>query len=424
MAGGEKRERVCVVGLGYVGLPLCGAFAGAGFSVFGCDSDSVRVAELRAGVDSTGEVSRDVLAGILPKLTLCANIAEAAECTAYLVTVPTPLAADKKPDLSPLRTACEDVGGVLKLGDLVVIESTVYPGVTEEFCAPILEKISGLRFNRDFVCGYSPERLSPGDKTRGVADIIKVTAGSTAAAAKRTDDLYRAAIRAGTAPAPSIRVAEAAKAVENTQRDVNIALMNELAMLLESAGLDSGEVFAAAASKWNFLSFSPGLVGGHCIGVDPYYLLHKAQNCGYSPNLILAARQINDAMGEHVARAVLRLLMRRGTTVRGAKVLILGCAFKENCPDARNSRVFEMHRALAEVGCEVSVCDPIADAEKVRAEYGVDIVCDVRAALAQKPDVVVFAVAHDCFRELGKNPPPGALVADVKGIAARADWRL
>ena len=417
-------EKVCVVGLGYVGLPLAAAFAGAGFEVVGYDNDGKSIAELRGGGDSGGEVGGARIAELSPNLKFAGDIGDAAGCTAYLIAVPTPLAGDNQPDLSPLRDACETVGKVLSRGDLVVVESTVYPGVTEEFCAPILARASGLRYNRDFVCGYSPERLSPGDKTRGVADIVKVTAGSTPAAAKRVDNLYRKVIRAGTTLAPSIRVAEAAKAVENTQRDVNIALMNELAMLLESAGLDSGEVFATASSKWNFLPFTPGLVGGHCIGVDPYYLLHKAQSCGYSPNLILAARQINDGMGEHVARAVLRMMMRGGVKIKGAKVLILGFTFKENCADARNSRVFDLYRALTEVGCAVTVCDPVADAAKVREEYGIALARDISAALAKKPAAAVFAVAHDCFRKVGKKELSGVLVADVKGIAPRADWRL
>ncbi|MGI9338496.1 MAG: nucleotide sugar dehydrogenase, partial [Gammaproteobacteria bacterium] len=272
------KETICIAGLGYVGLPLAECFVHAGFCVVGYDADGERIAQLQSGRDIGGELCEGRLSSILPHLTLTDDINVAKECTAYLIAVPTPLDDGNKPDLSPLRAACAAIGGVLKRGDVVVVESTVYPGVTEEVCAPLLARVSGLRYNDDFVCGYSPERISPGDKSRRVADIVKVTAGSTAEAAKRVDDLYRAAITAGTTPAPSIRVAEAAKAVENTQRDVNIALMNELAMLLESAGLDSGEVFAAAGSKWNFLPFSPGLVGGHCIGVDPYYLLHKAQS--------------------------------------------------------------------------------------------------------------------------------------------------
>lgn len=418
------REIVCVVGLGYVGLPLAECFVNAGFAVVGYDADGERLRQLKDGRDTGGELCPARLSAILPHLTLTDDIGAAKECTAYLIAVPTPLGDGNKPDLSPLRDACRAVGGVLRRGDVVVVESTVYPGVTEEVCAPLLADVSGLRYNDDFVCGYSPERISPGDKSRKVADIVKVTAGSTPAAAKRVDELYRAAIRAGTTPAPSIRVAEAAKAVENTQRDVNIALMNELAMLLESAGIDSGEVFAAARSKWNFLPFAPGLVGGHCIGVDPYYLLHKAQSCGYSPNLILAARQINDGMGEHVARALLRLMMRRGITIKGAKVLILGFAFKENCADARNSRVYDLHRALAEVGCDIRVCDPVADADKVRAEYGITLRADIDAELARKPAAVVFAVAHDCFGGIDEAQLDGMIVADVKGIAPRADWRL
>ena len=419
-----REEKVCVVGLGYVGLPLAAAFAGR-FAVVGCDRDSGRVAQLRNGRDSANELSESALRELQQQagLTFTDDIADARDCDVFVVTVPTPLLPDRRPDLSPLKSACRDVGGVLKRGDLVVIESTVYPGVTEEVCAPLLADASGLAFNADFACGYSPERVSPGDGP-DIRDIVKITAGSNPDAAARTDALYKKVIRAGTHPAPSIRAAEAAKVLENTQRDVNIALMNEAAMICDSLGLDSRAVFAAAATKWNFLNFKPGLVGGHCIGVDPYYLSYKAEASGYRPNLILSARQINDAMGGHAAAKVLSLMTRRGLRVKGAKVLVLGFSFKENCPDPRNSRAFDIVRALREAGCEVAVCDPVADGDKTRAEYGLELERDVATALSRNPDAVVFAVAHDEFRGITESQLGDALVADIKGTAPRADWRL
>ena len=414
-------ENICVVGLGYVGLPLAAALVARG-QVTGYDNDAGRIAELRTGRDRTGELSAEQLhaAG----LRLSADIKEAADCTAYIITVPTPLLPDKRPDLSPLLDACRAVGSVLSGGDLVIIESTVYPGVTEELCAPLLAQISGLCYNRDFTCGYSPERVNPGDAARPVAAICKITAGSTPAAAVRTDAIYRRIITAGTHAAASIRIAEAAKVIENTQRDVNIALMNEFAMLCHSLQIDSAKVFAAAATKWNFLPFAPGLVGGHCIGVDPYYLCHKAQASGYQPNLILAARQINDSMGRYIADHTVYLMAQRGLTIKGAVVLILGFAFKENCPDPRNSRVAEMRQALQDAGCTVHVCDPLADGDKIQAEYGFRPTTDWRAALAKRPAAVVFAVAHDCFGEITAADLGDCLVVDVKNCAPRADWRL
>lgn len=415
-------EKICVVGLGYVGLPLAVAFARR-FAVVGCDANPERVNQLQNGCDSSGEVSNADLAAVSENLTFSASVADARECDVFVVAVPTPILPDRRPDLSILESACRDVGAVLKRGDLVVVESTVYPGVTEEICAPILERESGLTFNRDFACGYSPERVSPGDGP-DIADIVKITAGSTPEAAEKTANIYRAVIRAGIHMAESIRVAEAAKVLENTQRDINIALMNEAAMICQSLELDSGAVFAAAATKWNFLPFRPGLVGGHCVGVDPYYLSHKAIASGYHPNLILAARQINDSMGAHVAAQTLALMSRRGLRILGARVLVLGFTFKENCADPRNSRVWDIVSKLRAGGCEVAVCDPIADREKARTEYGAELETDWRLALSRKPDAVVFAVAHDAFREISESDLGGALVIDVKGAAPRADWRL
>ena len=419
--GGKKTdEKICVVGLGYVGLPLAAALARK-FPVVGCDSNPLRVRELQAKNDSAGQLRP----GDFPpaNLAFAADIRAARDCGVFIVTVPTPIFPDHRPDLRPLENACRDIAKVLKRGGLVVIESTVYPGVTEEICAPILEKESGLVFNADFACGYSPERVSPGDGP-DIADIVKITAGSTPAAAARTDAIYRQVIRAGTFRADSIRAAEAAKVLENTQRDVNIALMNEAARVCDALDLDSGAVFAAAATKWNFLNFRPGLVGGHCIGVDPYYLSHKAQTSGYRPNLILAARQVNNAMGAYVAARTLSLLERRGRPAAKARVLILGFTFKENCADPRNSRVWDVFCELQNAGCEVVACDPVADLEKVRTEYGVALETDVDAALERNPDAIIFAVAHDEFRKIPATALGDSLVVDVKGIAPRWDWRL
>ena len=417
-------EKICVVGLGYVGLPLAAVLARQ-FLVVGCDSDSERIAALREGRDDTGEMSAESLAALAEtKWRLTDDIGDAAGCNVYIITVPTPLLADKRPDLSPLRAACRAVGGVLAAGDLAVVESTVYPGVTEDICAPLLAEVSGLQYKKDFHCAYSPERINPGDSSRPLSKIKKIVAGDSPKSAARARAVYEKIIAAGVHLAPSIRVAEAAKAIENTQRDVNIALMNEFAMLCDSLEIDSAAVFAAAATKWNFLPFSPGLVGGHCIGVDPYYLCHRAQAGGYQPNLILAARQINDSMGRHVAEKTLLLLARRGAVIRGAKVLILGFAFKENCPDPRNSRVADIRRALQDAGCEVSVCDPVADRNKALAEEGVELQTDIGHALAAKPDAIIFAVAHQCFSQIAAADLGQSLVLDVKGIAPRSDWRL
>ena len=426
----EKRDKaVCVVGLGYVGLPLAVALARQRL-VVGVDSDRHRIAQLSKCEDRSGEISsaelrrvrirKDAAAG----LVLSTDINDARDCSIFAVTAPTPLTQDKRPDLSPLVSACESVGRVMKKGALVVIESTVFPGVTREICAPALARSSGLRFNRDFFCGYSPERVSPGDKARGLADIPKLVSGSTPAAARRVADLYRPIVAAGIVPIESMEIAEAAKVFENTQRDVNIALVNEFALICDSLGIDTGKTLAAAASKWNFLPFRPGLVGGHCIGVDPHYLTYKAELLGYRPDLILAARQINDGMADFVVDKALRLFARAGRKTRGARALILGWTFKENCPDDRNTQSAKIRRGLLRCGFRVAVCDPRADAAKARERHGVRPLAKWQNALKTPPDLAIFAVAHDEFRAIPAARLQGAIVIDAQGIAPRADWRL
>ncbi|MBS3896687.1 nucleotide sugar dehydrogenase [Silanimonas sp.] len=424
---GQDEGPVAVIGLGYVGLPLAVAF-GAVLPTRGFDIDGQRIAELRAGHDRTGEVSGPEWQSAT-RLGFCEHAENLADCRVFIVTVPTPVDAARRPDFGPLLAASRTVGQVLKPGDLVIYESTVYPGATEEICVPALEAASGLRLHTDFAVGYSPERLNPGDRQRRLKDIVKVTAGSCPAAAARVDALYRRIVTAGTHPAPSLRVAEAAKVIENTQRDLNIALMNELAMLCHRLGLDTLDVLAAAGSKWNFLPFRPGLVGGHCIGVDPYYLTDKAQQVGYHPEVILAGRRINDGMGAFVAQRVVKLLGQRGLPVHGGRVLVLGLAFKEDCPDLRNTRVIDVVRELVDYGLAVDVHDPCVAAADAGREYGL-------ALLDQAPqpgryEAVVVAVAHRAFRELGADAirafaRPEGVVFDVKGILPRdsVDGRL
>jgi UDP-N-acetyl-D-galactosamine dehydrogenase len=417
---------IAVIGLGYVGLPLAVAFAAAGRRVRGMDLDARRVAELAQGVDRTGELLPEELAQ-LARLELGSEPAALADCPIRIVAVPTPIDGRHQPDLEPLRQASAQIAAVLRPGDLVIYESTVYPGTTEEICVPILEAGSGLRCNRDFSCGYSPERVSPGDRGRRLADIRKITSGSNPAAAQRVRDLYASIIRAGVWPAPSIRVAEAAKVVENIQRDVNIALVNELALVFDRLGIDTGEVLEAAGTKWNFLPFRPGLVGGHCIGVDPYYLLHKSESVGFHPELIHTAREVNERVVDHVADKVLGLLAGKGVAPAQARILVLGVSFKENCPDLRNSRAIDLVRRFSAAGAQVDAVDPWVLAEDVQA-LGVQL----RAQPADGSyDAVVLAVAHRQFltwdrtriRALGK---PGALVYDVKSAWPReaVDHRL
>jgi UDP-N-acetyl-D-galactosamine dehydrogenase len=393
---GAGAEKIAIIGLGYVGLPLAVAF-GRQRPVVGFDISATRIADLRAGRDRTRETSAEELAEAR-QLGFATDPAEIADCTIYIVTVPTPIDAHKRPDLGPLRGAAETVSRVLKPGDLVIFESTVYPGATEEDCVPILERGSGLRFNVDFFCGYSPERINPGDKLHRLPDIRKVTAGSTPEAADRVDALYAQIITAGTYKAESIRVAEAAKVIENTQRDLNIALMNELAIIFGRMGIDTDAVLRAAGTKWNFLPFKPGLVGGHCIGVDPYYLTHKAEQLGYDPQIILAGRRLNDGMGAYMAGQLVKAMIKRDIAIGGARVLVLGLTFKENCPDLRNTRVIDLIRELRDYGAEVDVHDPWVDPAEAQREFGIDM---VQTPAEGAYDAVVLAVAHAEFCEAG-----------------------
>ncbi len=421
------QARVAIIGLGYVGLPLAAEF-GKAFPTRGFDINKRRIDELASGVDSTLEVSSEELAAA-EQLSFTSRLEELQDCNVYIVTVPTPIDRAKRPDLGALQSASQAVGQVLAAGNVVIYESTVYPGATEEDCAPILESVSGLVANRDFFLGYSPERINPGDKEHRVSDILKVTAGSTPEAAEFIDALYGRVIKAGTYRAPSIRVAEAAKVIENTQRDVNIALINELAMIFNRLGLDTLEVLAAAGTKWNFLPFRPGLVGGHCIGVDPYYLTHKSQEIGYHPAMILAGRRINDNMGLYVASEIVKLMVKRGIRLPESRVLLLGITFKENCPDVRNTKVVDVIRELQSFGAAVDVYDPWADPDEVQREYGVTIFNELPGQ--QRYAAIVLAVAHRQFRELtaedlhqlGTDPH---VLYDIKSIlpAAQVDGRL
>jgi len=418
--------RIGVIGLGYVGLPLAVAL-GTHFPTTGFDINRRRISELRKGLDNTLEVSPEELANI-PKLTYSDKAEDIASCNFFIVTVPTPIDAYKRPDLTPLISASKTVGEVLKKGDVVVYESTVYPGCTEEICVPLLEKNSGLVFNRDFFAGYSPERINPGDKQHRLATIAKVTSGSTPETADLVNAVYARVITAGTHKASSIRVAEAAKVIENTQRDVNIALINELALIFNRLGIDTMEVLEAAGTKWNFLPFRPGLVGGHCIGVDPYYLTHKAQEIGYHPEVILAGRRINDNMGGYVAGRVMRLMTERRIPMADSRILILGFAFKENCPDLRNTRVVDIAAELKGYHAHVDIHDPWINAEEAEHEYG------IRPIASPAPgsyDAIILAVAHQQFRDLGiagvrRLGKPNAVVYDVKSLfpAAQVDGRL
>ena len=388
--------RVGIIGLGYVGLPLAVEF-GKHFDTIGFDIKAARIAELASGRDSTLEVSRAELKSAV-RLSFSSQLESLKRCRVLIVTVPTPIDEYKRPDLTPLIKASETVGQVLAKGTVVVYESTVYPGCTEEVCVPIIERESGLKFNRDFFIGYSPERINPGDKEHRLTTIKKVTSGSTPQSAEFIDKLYGAIIAAGTHKASSIKVAEAAKVIENTQRDVNIALVNELALIFNRLGLDTEEVLSAAGTKWNFLPFKPGLVGGHCIGVDPYYLTHKAQAIGYHTELILAGRRLNDNMGLYVAGEIIKLMTEKRIHVKGARTLVLGMTFKENCPDIRNSKVIDVVRELEKYGAQVEVYDPWADGQECRHEYGLR---PIRSLHPKRYDAAVVAVAHRQFREMG-----------------------
>ena len=387
--------KIAVIGLGYVGLPLAVEF-GKQIATVGFDIKADRIEDIRAGQDDTRELSSEDLAEAT-HLTVTSEIGDIAACNFYVVTVPTPIDGARRPNLTPLKRASETVGAVLNIGDTVVYESTVYPGATEEVCVPILEARSGLVFNRDFTVGYSPERINPGDKARRLPNIVKVTSGSTPETAERIDSIYRAIVPAGTHKAESIRVAEAAKVIENTQRDLNIALMNELAIIFNRLDIDTEAVLRAAGTKWNFLPFRPGLVGGHCIGVDPYYLTHKAEEIGYHPQIILAGRRLNDGMGAYIASQLVKKMIRRRIQIEGARILILGLAFKENCPDLRNTRVIDVVNELKEFGAIIDVHDPWVDPDEAREAYGIEM---VNSPESDMYDGVVLAVAHGVFREL------------------------
>lgn len=417
-----NNNRLAIIGLGYVGLPLAVEF-GKKYEVVGFDINKSRIEELKSGFDRTLEVDETNLKSST-NLSYSCDKEELKSCNVFIVTVPTPVDAHKRPDLTPLVKASETVGYALKKGDVVIYESTVYPGCTEEKCVPVLEKVSGLVFNEDFFCGYSPERINPGDKEHTVTKILKVTSGSTPEIADMVDALYASIITAGTHKASSIKVAEAAKVIENSQRDINIAFVNELSLIFNKMGIDTIDVLEAAGTKWNFLPFRPGLVGGHCIGVDPYYLTFKAESLGYYPEVILSGRRINDNMGAYVAKEIVKLLIKKSFKVDGAKVLVLGITFKENCPDIRNSRVVDVISELKDFGCITDIYDPWADSAEVEHEYGVSLVKEP----ANDYDAVVLAVAHKEFRALDINSlkKEGAVVYDIKGFLPKgvADKRL
>ncbi len=414
-------NKICIIGLGYVGLPLAHAFSSK-YEVVGFDISSWRIDELNKGYDRTLELSEvQVNEALSNNMKFTLNVDDIKDCNIYIVTVPTPIDKNKRPDLSPLIKASETVGKVLKKGDIVIYESTVYPGATEEDCVPVLEKVSGLKFNEDFFCGYSPERINPGDKEHTVTKILKVTSGSTPETGERVDNLYASIITAGTHLAPTIKVAEAAKVIENSQRDINIAFVNELAIIFNKLNIDTNAVLEAAGTKWNFLPFRPGLVGGHCIGVDPYYLTHKAQQVGYNPEIILAGRRLNDNMGIYVANQVIKLMIKKGHKIEGSNVLILGITFKENCPDIRNSRVIDVIEELKEFGCSIDVYDSWADKEEVKLEYNLEL----QDSMNDKTyDAVVLAVSHDEFNTIDIKPTDNTVVYDIKSVLKDTDGRL
>ena len=422
--------KIAVIGLGYVGLPLARLFA-TKYPVVGFDINANRIEELNSGVDSTLEIDADTLNKVLVSslsdsngLLCSSNLEDIASCNYYIVTVPTPVDKNNRPDLTPLYKSSETVGKVLKKGDIVIYESTVYPGVTEEECIPVLERVSGLKFNIDFFAGYSPERINPGDKEHTVEKILKVTSGSTPEIGQRVDNLYKSVITAGTHLAPSIKVAEAAKVIENSQRDINIAFVNELAKIFNLLEIDTHAVLEAAGTKWNFLPFKPGLVGGHCIGVDPYYLAQKAQEKGYHPEIILAGRRLNDSMGEYVASQVVKLMIKKGVAINGAKLLMLGITFKENCPDVRNTKIVDVVHALQDYGIEVTIFDPWAKPSEVKHEYKLNTTNELPSTTF---DAIVLGVAHKEFTtiDLSKLKKANGVLFDVKGVLnEKADGRL
>lgn len=417
---------IAIIGLGYVGLPLAVEF-GKKYPTLGFDINKARLAELQQGHDNTLEVDDHELAEA-KQLSYSSSLDDLKNCNVFIVTVPTPINEHKQPDLTPLIKASETIGKVLKQGDIVIYESTVYPGATEEDCVPVLERVSGLAFNKDFFCGYSPERINPGDKEHRVTTILKVTSGSTPEIAEKVDQLYRSIITAGTYKASSIKVAEAAKVIENTQRDVNIGLINELALIFNKLGIDTEEVLKAAGTKWNFLPFRPGLVGGHCIGVDPYYLTHKAQSVGYHPEIILAGRRLNDGMGAYVVSQLVKSMLKKRIHVEGSRVLVLGLTFKENCPDLRNTKVVDIITELQEYGVQVDCYDPWINTKEAEHEYGITPVAELAEG---QYDGVILAVAHKKFVQMGAKSiralgKPEHVLYDLKYVLPReaADLRL
>ncbi len=421
------KDKICIIGLGYVGLPLAHAFSFK-YPVVGVDINPERIDELKNGFDRTLELNENQVKECHENgMVFTTDIKEGKDCNIYIVTVPTPITEDNEPDLTPIKSSTKAVGSVLKKGDIVIYESTVYPGVTEEVCVPILEETSGLKFNEDFFCGYSPERINPGDKEHTVTKILKITSGSTPEIAKRVDDLYKSIITAGTHLAPTIKVAEAAKVIENTQRDVNIALMNELAMIFDTMGIDTNAVIEAAATKWNFIKLTPGLVGGHCIGVDPYYLIYKAKSLGYTPNIILGARHINDGMSKLIADKTIKFMIQKDKKIKNSNVLILGVTFKENCPDMRNTKVVDIIKELKEYGCNIDVYDYWVDKSDREAKDLPFI--DELPLNSKKYDAIIVAVAHDKFKDITKEQYESMsrgepVVMDVKGIVDEPTWRL
>ncbi len=419
--------KIAVIGLGYVGLPLAHAFSFK-YKIVGIDINSNRIDELKSGFDRTLELSEEQVKECLNNgMEFSTNIEDAKDCNIYIVTVPTPITEDNEPDLTPLERSSFAVGRVLKEGDIVIYESTVYPGVTEEVCVPILEEASGLKFNKDFFCGYSPERINPGDKEHTVTKILKITSGSTPEIAKKVDELYKSIIEAGTHLAPTIKVAEAAKVIENTQRDVNIALMNELALIFDTMGIDTNAVIEAAATKWNFIKLTPGLVGGHCIGVDPYYLIYKAKSLGYTPNIILGARHINNGMSKLIADKTIKFMIQKDKKIKNSNVLILGVTFKENCPDMRNTKVVDIIKDLKEFGCNIDVYDYWVD-KSDRDSKGLPFI-DELPLNSNRYDAIIVAVAHDKFKDITKEQYESmsrgeSVVIDVKGIVDEPTWRL
>ncbi len=408
--------KIGVIGLGYVGLPLAVEF-GKKLTTLGFDLKKSRIEELRSGMDSTREVEPEELREA-SMLSFSDDAANLGDCNHYIIAVPTPIDQFKRPDLAPLQSASKIVAQFLGKGDIVIYESTVYPGATEEVCVPILEEISGLTFNRDFFCGYSPERINPGDKEHRLTDIVKVTSGSTPEIARRVDNLYKSIILAGTFPASSIKVAEAAKVIENTQRDVNIALVNELSLIFHKLGINTSEVLQAAGTKWNFLPFTPGLVGGHCIGVDPYYLTHKAQEVGYHPNMILAGRRLNDGMGRYIASRVIKLMLQKHIEVSRARILVMGLTFKENCPDLRNTKVVDILDEFYDYGIAVDVYDPWVSSKEAQQEYDISLKTQLEESCY---DALVLAVAHNQFREMTiqdfkRLTKPKSVIFDVKNM--------